>query len=123
MVDGSPPGTAQFVWDASAGKFRLPQPATEPPARRFIKGPLPLAWLQRAAVLPGKTLHVALGLWYVKGLYRADTFAFKRKLAAELGVSPDATYDALTSLERAGLIHVDRHRGRAPVVTILALPD
>jgi DNA-binding transcriptional regulator YhcF (GntR family) len=55
----------------------------------------------------------------MKGLCCKETFPFKRKAAAEMGVSPDATYDALTNLEAAGLIQVDRHRGRSPVVTVL----
>ena len=118
MVEGSPPETTRLVWDANAGAFGPPRPGTEATVPHFIKGPLPLPWIHRAAALPGKALHVALALWYVKGLCRSATFPFKRKLSAEMGVSPDATYDALTNLEAAGLIRVDRHRGRSPVVTI-----
>jgi hypothetical protein len=87
MADDSPPGTARLVWDANAGTFRPPQPATEPSARRFIKGPLPLPWLRRAAALPGKAFHVAVGLWYVKGLCCSATFPFKRKVAVGSGNS------------------------------------
>jgi hypothetical protein len=35
---------------------------------RFLKGPVPLAWLQAAARLPGRSLHVGMVLWYVAGL-------------------------------------------------------
>ncbi len=123
MVEGSPPETTRLVWDANAGAFGPPRRDADRTAHRFIKGPLPLRWIQRAAALPGKALHVALGLWYVKGLCRTATFPFKRKVAAGMGVSPDATYDALTNLEVAGLIRVIRQRGRSPAVTILDLSD
>lgn len=122
MMDGSPPETARLVWDTNTCAFGPPRPHAETPVPHFIKGPLPLPWFRRAAVLPGKALHVALGLWFMKGLCRSATFPFKRKVAAELGVSRDATYDALTNMEVAGLIRVSRHRGRSPVVTVLDLP-
>jgi len=115
MVDGSPPETTQLVWDVNAGAFGPPRASPESPTHYFIKGPIPLLWLQRAAVIPGKALNVALAIWFVGGLCRSKTFSFKRSVAAGLGVSPDATYDALTKLEGAGLIRVARHRGRSPV--------
>lgn len=119
MVEGSPPHTTQLVWDVNAGAFGPPRPGAESPARYFIKGPIPLSWLQCAAAIPGKALHVALGLWFVGGLCRSKTFSFKRSVATGMGVSPGALYDALTRLEGAGLIHAERHSGRSPVVTIL----
>jgi len=119
IVDGSPTQATQLVWDVNAGAFGPPRPGAEPATRYFIKGPIPLPWLQRAAAIPGKALHVALGLWFVKGLCCSSTFAFKRKVCADLGVSRDATYDALTRMEEAGLIRVARHRGRSPLVTVL----
>ena len=123
MLEGGPPEATQLVWDANTGAFGPPRPGAASAAPHFIKGPVPLRWLLRAAALPGKALHIATGLWYMKGLCRSATFPFKRKTAAEFGVSPDATYDALTNLEAAGLVRVDRHRGRSPVVTILELAE
>jgi hypothetical protein len=37
----------------------------------------------------------------------------------QFGVSRRASYHGLQALERAGLINVDRHRGRSPRVDIL----
>lgn len=34
----------------------------------FIKGPIPLAWLQKANALGGSTGTVAAGLWFYAGL-------------------------------------------------------
>jgi hypothetical protein len=118
-VGGIAPDAVRLTWNPGSGTYSPPNSAEVPAARRFIKGPLPLPWLQRAAALPGKAFHVAIGLWYVSGLCRSDTFLFKRSVAADFGVSPDATYDALTNLEAAGLVNVARHRGRSPNVTIL----
>jgi len=112
--------TTPLVWNVNAGAFGPPpRPGAESQSRYFIKGPIPLLWLQRAAAIPGKALHVALGLWFVKGLCCKATFPFKQKVTADLGVSRDATYDALSRMEEAGLIRVLRHRGRSPVVTVL----
>ena len=119
------PDAVRLAWNASTCTYGPPLSVQVSAATRFIKGPLPLPWLQRAAALPGKAFHVAVGLWYVSGLCRSDTFSFKRSVAADFGVSPDATYDALTNLEAAGLVSVARHRGRSPTVTILkaAVPN
>ena len=121
MVEDRPSGEAmRLVWDANAMQMRPPRPGQDGPAtRQFIKGPLPMPWIERAAALPGKALHIALGLWWVSGLCRPATFSFKRKAVDAFGVSPDAMYDALARLEEAGLIRAVRHRGRSPVVTIL----
>jgi len=120
VEDGSPGETRRLVWDANACALVPPRPGRDRPAtRQFIKGPLPVPWFERAAGLAGKALHIGLALWWVSGLCRAATFSFKRSAATAFGVSPDATYDALSRLEQAGLIRVARHRGRSPVVTIL----
>lgn len=86
---------------------------------RFIKGPIPLDWIGRAACLPGKTLHVALALQYLAGLQKTHTVKLGAKALAILGVARDAKYDALDRLQEAGLITVERARGRIPVVTML----
>jgi hypothetical protein len=37
---------------------------------KFLKGPIPWPWLERAFLLPGKALHVALLLWREAGCRR-----------------------------------------------------
>ena len=119
------PDAVRLTWNPVSRTYESPKCVESSAAGRFIKGPLPLPWFQRAAALPGKAFTVAVGLWYVSGLCRSDTFSFKRSVAADFGVSPDATYDALTNLEAAGPVSVARHRGRSPTVTILkaAVPN
>lgn len=89
---------------------------------RFIKGPIPLDWIGRAACLPGKTLHVALALQYLAGLQKAQTVKLGAKALAVLGVARDAKYEALARLEDAGLITVQQLKGRTPTVTMLVVP-
>ena len=89
------------------------------PAQRFIKGPLPLPWMQRAMALPGKGTQVALALWYLAGLTQSSQVKLSPSVVRSFGVSRDAQYDAIVRLERASLITVKRTPGRALMVTIL----
>ena len=97
-----------------------------PPRHRtgewFLKGPIPGPWLHRAAVLPGRALHVALAVWYLAGIEKRGHVKITWRVLDRFGVSPDAGRRGLLALERAGLVSVDRHRGRCPVVTILETP-
>ena len=85
----------------------------------FIKGPLPLPWMQCAAQLPGKTLQVALALWYLAGLQKTRTVRLATKSLSLMGVSRDAKYDGLARLAQEGLVSVEQKPGHAPVVTLL----
>jgi hypothetical protein len=85
---------------------------------RFLKGPVPLDWLQRAANLPGKSLHVGVVLWYLVGLRKTNTLALPNGVLATFGVDRHAKYRALEQLESAGLISVVRQHGQNPVITV-----
>lgn len=88
----------------------------------FIKGPLPLPWLQAVMQLPGKTLHLALAVWYLAGLNRrTDNLMLSPKVVHSFGLSRDAQYDGLHRLEAQGLILVRRQPGQAPRVTLASL--
>lgn len=51
------------------GATHHPRPRGESaPGKTFLKGPIPLPWLQGAARLPGKALHVGVVLWFLSGL-------------------------------------------------------
>lgn len=103
--------------------FRLTQgqlvSADRPQTDGFIKGPLPLLWMTQAAQLPGKTLQVALALWYLCGLQKTDSVTLASKTAERFGISRDAKYDAIARLVNAGLVTVHQAPGKAPVVTLL----
>ena len=86
--------------------------------QRFVKGPLPLPWLARAARLPGKALAVGLAAWYLAGMAKSRTVKLTRATLDQFGVERKAGYRAVEKLESAGLVSVRRHRGRSPVLTI-----
>jgi DNA-binding transcriptional ArsR family regulator len=114
-------------------RFRLPEeghhrlPKTGRPPRRirgekFIRGPIPLSWLGVAAGLPGRSLAVALELWFWAGLRDQTTVEISlSNLRTASGISRSSASRGLAELERAGLVSVERHPGRKPSVTILGV--
>ena len=85
----------------------------------FLKGPIPMAWLNVAARLPGKTLNVGIAIWWLAGMSKPTSFKLTRKSLDQLGVSRDAASDGLKRLEDNGLILVKRSPGQRPTVQIL----
>jgi hypothetical protein len=106
--------------------IRTPARSSPPRPRqreRFLKGPISWPWLERASSLPGKALHVAIRLWFEKGLAKSSgKVSISMTGMARMGVSRWAASRGLGGLEAAGLVSVVRHVGRKPVVTILAPP-
>src|ERR1019366_5387272 len=86
---------------------------------KFLKGPIPWAWLQRAMNLKGKALHVALMLWKEAFIRRSRTIRFNLSAQARNGVLLDAARSGLRSLESAKLVTVTHHPGQALEVTLL----
>jgi hypothetical protein len=97
-----------------------------PPRHRagqwFILGPLPGDWIGRAAKLPGKALAVALALWFAAGLAKSRTIKLTAASLDRFVVNRYSAYRGLGALERAGLVTVERHAGRCPMVTLLDWP-
>jgi CRP-like cAMP-binding protein len=100
--------------DSSSGQY-LDAPLSVP----FLKGPIPMAWLNAAAKLPGKTLNVGIAIWWLAGMSKNASFKITRKALDQLGVSRDAASDALKRLEEQGLIVVKRSPGQRPTVQIV----
>jgi hypothetical protein len=87
--------------------------------QRFIRGPIPWVWLCKANQLRGSALGVALALWYLAGLTSSKTMALTNGPLRDLGIDRYAKRRGLAALESAGLVAVERRRGRNPVVTLL----
>lgn len=87
-------------------------------ARQFIKGPLPMPWMERAARLPGKAMLVGLALWFMRGIVGNQPIKLSMDLLARFNVGRKAAYRALSALEREGLIQAERRPGRLPRVRI-----
>jgi len=80
-----------------------------------------MPWLSRAAYLPGKTLSVAIALWWLYGMGSGQPFKLTRTALKYFNIGRDATSDALCRLEEAGLIEVKRTKGQRPTITILTI--
>jgi hypothetical protein len=105
--------------------MRMPARSSPPKPRqpgKFLKGPIPWSWLERAMSLPGKALHVGIQVWHQMGLTRSSEVSISMSGMNRMGVSRFAASRGLAALEKAGLVSVDRHAGRKPVVSILATP-
>lgn len=84
----------------------------------FFAGPIPLAWLSRACRLGGKALHVALAVQHRLKVSGQTVASITPKLLETFKVPTGAAYRALDRLESAGLVKVNRRRGRNPRVTV-----
>jgi hypothetical protein len=88
---------------------------------QFVLGPIYLGPLQTAAILPGKALIVWVLVLFWSGLEQSrHNIKIRPATLRRFGVSRRAGYRAVEALERAGLIAVRRHQGRAAIVTIKA---
>lgn len=119
------------AWDPEQLRLKQPHgltPASErrPPrhkkGEKFLKGPIPWAWLKTAMGLPGRALHVAIKLWFLAGLTRSRTV--KLGLSDLVGgrINRTTAGRGLAAIEKAGLVTVVRAPGRKPVVTIQGAP-
>jgi len=64
---------------------------------------------------------VWIWLLYLAWSQHTKTFRLPNERLGVRGVSPDAKTRALRELEAAGLIRVERNRGKSPCVTLLYL--
>jgi hypothetical protein len=93
-----------------------------PKKEPFLRGPIPLGWLSAAATLPGKTLSLAIALWWRHGMAKGKPFKLTRTALKAMNVERDAERLGLARLEQAGLIKVERNPGQRPTISILDLP-
>ena len=78
-------------------------------------------WLSRAAQLPGKSLQVALAIWFLAGLKNHASVKLGQSVLNDFGVDRHSKARALTWLADAKLISIQSASGCAPVITILAV--
>jgi hypothetical protein len=107
-----------LVWDPHQHQFVS---VTELPVRnsnaRYLHVQLD-NWLSRAAQLPGRALHVALGIQFETAVQRKSTIQLGNHLLRSWGVNYDAKRRGLQALEAAGLITVEYRLQANPVVTV-----
>lgn len=87
----------------------------------FIQRPIPMVWISQVAKLPGKTINVAIALWWVHCISGGGEINLTRKALTLLNVNRETANDALERMERAGLIDVVRNVGMRHKVLILVM--
>ncbi len=90
---------------------------------RFIKGPLPLDWMRKAAECGGRGTEVGLLLWYAAGWQKRNPIKLSQSVVRQLPVHQKTCRRVISNMEQLGLIAVDRHKGRSPLVTLLPTPQ
>jgi len=121
-VLGPNPETAKPWISSGARKLGLPvrdDASGDDERKRYLNGPLPLSWLEAAARLPGRSLHVGMVLWYAAGLSGSAEVHLSNTLCLRFGLDRNAKYRALRALGDARLVMVRNKRGRSPLVTLL----
>ncbi len=102
------------------------RPSKKPPRHRqgekFLKGPIPWAWLERVFPLPGKALHVALLLWREAGFRRNRTVPLCLSGSLPSGLNRQSARRGLRQLAKAGLVSLRRRPGRGLEVTLNDVP-
>ena len=89
-------------------------------ASRFLKGPISLTTLQKAARLPGKTLALYLALRHRADLACSSTVSLPTDYLNAWGIDKDAKHRAIAALERVELVRVvDRAPGRSMRVALV----
>jgi DNA-binding MarR family transcriptional regulator len=86
--------------------------------REFIRGPIPVAWVIAAGKLLGRTLLVALAIWFRAGCRSRQTAYLTKHTCKRWGFTRQAAYRALKRLEDAGLVTLTRKPGRAIRITL-----
>lgn len=91
----------------------------------FLRGPVPLAWLTRAANIPRRnSIVVGLVLWHLAGLNSRRTgLVLCSKRCEPFGLGYAAVSRGLRDLEARELIRVDRGPGRCPKVDLVSEPQ
>jgi hypothetical protein len=85
-------------------------------------GPLPMSWVERAAVLPGRAWHLACALWFEASCARGKSASVRlpAKTRRRFGLADRYTfYRALRTLEVEGLVRVRTWPGQSPLITLL----
>ena len=66
-------------------------------------------------------LLLGMVLWHLKGMRKTSSFLVSNLMTSEWGIEPDAKRRALSKLEKAGLVSIERRGKRSPRVTMLAV--
>lgn len=107
----------KLVWNAAAERFD--EPSDTKSLDRFLQlGQVPEAWWARASKLPGKALAVGMSIWSLALAVKKATVMVTPEITKALDIDAATKSRALTALAQAGLIALERRRGRFPTATL-----
>ncbi len=86
---------------------------------RFVRGPIPYDWLRLALNAGGKAGHLAWAIWWLAGIEQSNPLKLTKQVLCRFHISTRTASRLLLDFEQAGLVEVDRKRGRGPIVTLL----
>ena len=86
---------------------------------RFVCGPIPCEWLRPALAFGGKAGNLTWAIWWLAGMEKSNPIRLTGRVLRDFHISPRSARRLLNDFEQAGLLNVDRKRGRAPVITLL----
>lgn len=89
----------------------------------FLKGPIPIRWLGAVCALPGKTVQVALAIWWLASMKNFEPIKVTKRALALFHVSNDAYRDAVRRLTEAGLISCTTAPGQRSLIKIYIPSD
>ena len=97
--------------------------------KQFIRGPLPLEWLQKASNISRTAGVVGLIIWGIAYQRKLWGYGSQRRTSGHIkvttqncmkwGVCGNSKNTALRLMDEAGLIRLDLKRGRSPIVQII----
>ena len=91
---------------------------------KFVKGPLPMGWIGGAVRCgDSQALPVLLTLKAKSDATRETWVKPSTAILQAFGIDRMARSRAIAALERAGLIEVQRRRGRPPLVSVVPWKD
>jgi hypothetical protein len=86
---------------------------------KFVKGPIPWSWLEKAAHVDSMALSTAWIIWFYYGVTGKRIFKFSNAHLETFNISRQAKSRVLKKLEAAGLIKITKAVGRSPIVEIV----
>lgn len=87
--------------------------------RKYVKGPIPITWLDPVLLMGGKALNVALAIWFQVGLKKRKTVTLPRATTKLFRVTRHNVWRALKRMEEAKMIFVVRRKGKLSHITVL----
>ncbi len=128
---GEPEQLQSLLERQHALRMNLPTKPTRRPSKsplpkhrqgeKFIRGPIPFDWLQAALAIGGKAGNLAWAISYRAGIEQQNPIKLTGQTLREFQIAPCTARRLLHDFEQAGLVEVDRKRGRGPIVFLQTL--